>query len=88
MLKIVMSPSHNVSTRESFSFPVLYVIDSKDEFHPLKQVYDVADVPVDVGQSTSAEIYNREKSKLREEYSVQKDNIIDKISSAHSDSDV
>ncbi len=48
----------------------------------------MADVPVDVGQSTSAEIYNREKSKLRNEYSVQKDNIIDKISSAHSDSDV
>jgi hypothetical protein len=74
----------------SFNFPFIFLVlsDSKDEFRPLKQVYDEADVPGHVRQSAFAEGQNSDKSTLRNEYSDHGDNIPFKQSSGQSDSDV
>jgi hypothetical protein len=66
-------------------FPVF--LGSKDEFRPLMQVSNEAEVPGDDGQS--AETQNKEKLKSWNQYSVRSDSIPDKRSSGHeSDSDV
>ena len=74
---------HNVHSLQSF-FVCLAILDSKDEFHPLKTVYD--DVTDDnVRQSTLTKTHDGRKPSVPNELSVQKDNF---HSLQQSDSDV